>query len=385
MKKAFVLCLILNFTSAFAQTTSKELSFAKQCPKADTKATIAAVGDILPHTGLQEQSYKSKLGFFSLFHKVAPWLQKADVAYANLEGPTAKGVAKGGKLVKDPGPVLDNKVYTGTNFVFNYHPRIIGDLAVSGFDLISLANNHTFDRASIGVDLTVDAFREQQMPYVGILRSDELQTPRHTLTQVNGINIAWISCSEHLNGQKDKHGQVLRCGENSATIHSLIQNLAKDTSVDAIIVTPHWGDEYIHKANKKQRKLAREFLEAGASAIIGSHPHVLQEVEKYVTADNRETLIAYSLGNFIAGQGNMKKLSAILYMGLSKREGQKAWVNGVTYLPVWTDRGPHTVNLLEDSTQAPKKEALKLIRSLIDPTRELSSKGEVTPDFDCVN
>src|SRR5690606_19519399 len=97
-----------------------------------------------------------------------------------------------------------------------------------------------------------------------------------------------------------------------------IRTLAKRPDVHAILFTPHWGAEYQHTPDAKQKALAREVLDAGATAVIGTHPHVVQPIEKYTTQDGRETLIAYSLGNFISNQIGLPRLSsAILMLGLA--------------------------------------------------------------------
>lgn len=106
---------------------------------------------------------------------------------------------------------------------------------------------------------------------------------------------------------------------------------------DAVIVTPHWGEEYQTFPNRAQKELAKELLNAGASAVIGAHPHVLQPVEKYTTRDGRETLISYSLGNFVSYQGTPKnRTSMILLLGFTKT-AQGAVINGVRFVPLYME------------------------------------------------
>jgi poly-gamma-glutamate capsule biosynthesis protein CapA/YwtB (metallophosphatase superfamily) len=77
-----------------------------------------------------------------------------------------------------------------------------------------------------------------------------------------------------------------------------------------VIVTPHWGKEYRRRADRAQRKLAARLAEAGATAVIGSHPHVLQPGRRSWHADGRETLVVYSLGNFASHQPELPRRSS---------------------------------------------------------------------------
>ena len=130
---------------------------------------------------------------------------------------------------------------------------------------------------------------------------------------------------------------MLSCygSKDRSTLVGIIQSIKKE--VDAIIVTPHWGDEYKTFPNRAQKQLAAEVLNAGASAVIGAHPHVLQPVEKFVTSDGRETLISYSLGNFVSYQGSPRnRTSMILLLGLTKT-AKETVVNGVRFVPIFME------------------------------------------------
>lgn len=363
--------------------SAQPMTFTRACEAGD-RLTIAAVGDVLPHESLALQAYQSPIGFQSLWTKVTPYIQQADIAYANLEGPAAAGVAQGGRLKVDPGPTLDRDVYTGTALMFNYHPRIISDLKASGFDVLSIANNHTLDRSTVGVDRTIEALIERGMPYSGAHRTDDPSAPLETVIERNGFRVAFIACTDVYNG-RDAKRLITSCSGDFSRIASLIQRLNQDRSVDAVIVTPHWGVEYKHIATGGQRSLARKFLDAGASAVIGSHPHVLQEVESYVTKDGRETVIAYSLGNFVSWQGKVpgQKTTMLLFVGLTKRPGERAWVNGASYLPLWMDRNPNSINIAQLSKQASSSVVQNIVSKLMDPLRQLRPGTPLRTDLGC--
>src|SRR5690606_16478559 len=102
-----------------------------------------------------------------------------------------------------------------------------------------------------------------------------------------GMRIAWLACTLHTNFGKDHLGQVLHCFKGDK-VKQLVEELAADASIDAVIVTPHWGKEYADQPSEGQMKYAQEWVDAGATAIIGSHPHVLEPWAKLTAKDGRE-------------------------------------------------------------------------------------------------
>ena len=333
MNKTFFLVLLFAL-SALAKID--EITFSGPRTPASSTIKVSFVGDILIHDALYQKVLDSKSQDFSqIWPEIIPLFQKADFSYGNLEGPTALGIDKNLKDRGDVGFTYDKVVYSGTDFVFNYHPRLIDDLKKSGIDIVSTSNNHSFDRGSLGIDKTIDALQQKQMYFVGT-RKANTTTPFYTITPIQNFKIAWIACTEALNGFKDKYSQILRCYEQDEEIVKLIKSLKDDKSIDLIIVNPHWGIEYKETPHQNQKLHAEMFLEAGATAVIGSHPHVLQPVAKYKTRDGRETFIAYSLGNFAAYQRDIeRKASAVIYLDFSKDNAGQSWISGYSYEPTY--------------------------------------------------
>jgi hypothetical protein len=382
----FALAQTASYT--YVRKVASPMVFSRACEPGE-KLIISSVGDVLPQSGLSVQAYASPIGFKSLWLKAIPYFQAADLSYGNLEGPVAPGVALGGVNVPDPGPHLDGRVYSATHFSFNYNPRILNDLKDSGFDIMSNVNNHLFDRGILGVDRTVESYQNAGLAFVGAHHTGDSQSPFYTVIKQKNFNIAFVGCTQNMNAHMGSSQQVLLCIKDEAQIKSILRELSQNPAIDAVILTPHWGTEYHHNADEFHRRLAHEFLDAGATAIVGSHPHVLEELEYYKTIDGRETIVAYSLGNFVSFQGQKigHKLTTILYLGLTKAPaqslGQKAWVNGVSYVPMWMDRGPHAINTLEQSRQAPRSLAEPLLYSLFDSSRRLAVGAPIRTDLDC--
>ena len=315
------------------------LEFDGACTEGE-RLTIAAVGDVLLHGRLQRQAYGADNGFISLWAPVVDLLAAADVSYANLEGPTAAGANSSGYDVTDPGATFDGTVYTSYP-MFNYHPSLIDDLLSSGIDIVSTANNHSLDRRSLGVDRTIDALRAAGLPFTGTRKRDEESPQWHTVTRSNGFALAWLACTFSTNGIPDRDDQVLMCYQDIDEVESLVQDLAGREDIDAVILTPHFGDEYDANPNDSQVELAHRMLDAGALAVIGSHPHVLQPWERYITPDDRETFVIYSLGNFVSGQRHLPRRSTlVLYLGLTRSTDGRVVINGARYVPLhMSDRG----------------------------------------------
>ncbi|MFA6235956.1 MAG: CapA family protein [Bacteriovorax sp.] len=333
MKIKILICSIFFTTHQTVNASALDLTFSSACDSNSTLATISFAGDILIHKALYMAVVNESKHFNQLWNKTDPLIKKADYSVANLEGPAAIGINKNGKDRGDIGFVYDDDVYSGTNYVFNFHPRLLSDLKESGLDLVTSANNHSTDRFSIGIDKTIMAARTINFPTVGTRKSDEQSGEYFKIVSIKNIRVAFVGCTEYIN-LPDNDNQVLFC--ETEKLMGIIKGVSARPDVDALIVLPHWGVEYSPEPKGYQKEVARRYLEAGATAVIGSHPHVLQNWEKYTTKNGRETLILYSLGNFVAGQDTLpRKTGTIAYLGLSRTGTQKAQIFGVAYTPTY--------------------------------------------------
>ncbi|HEV3415487.1 MAG TPA: CapA family protein, partial [Pirellulales bacterium] len=111
--------------------------------------------------------------------------------------------------------------------------------------------------------------------------------------------------------------------------------LSRNPNIHAVFVTPHWGIEYEHKPEPRQVAWAKDMIEAGATAVIGQHPHVMQPIEKVTASDGREVPVAYSLGNFVSGQiGLPRQSSAILLLGMTPGANGKLTTAALGWIPL---------------------------------------------------
>lgn len=374
MRISFFLIVISTALPSFAQNY---LKFSEAC-STEENIEISAVGDILLHSPLAKQAVIHSNRFVSLWSSVLPAFDRADLSYANLEGPVASGTVANGSSARDPGFEFDGKIYSSYP-QFNYHPYLISDLVRSGIDVVSIANNHTLDRRASGVDRTIEALDQSRLAFTGAKSTLAMDRPWHTITQVKGRNIAWLACTFSTNGIADKFNQVLPCYKNSRELLEMVRALSSQPEIDAVIVTPHWGEEYQHQPQERQISLGRLFLEAGATAVIGTHPHVVQPWEKYQTKDGREGFIIYSTGNFVSGQPPLpRRVSLMVQLHLTSAPGQKLKIRGVQFLPLYmqrSTRGYEVIPVLEYNREIPA-EAVSIWKKFYHENQRIRSFDE---------
>lgn len=307
--------LAIQAGAASAQETCRAVTRVTAPPQnaclgGDT-LSIAAAGDVLLHSGLQRRAYAHEDGFRALWSAAEPFFQAADIAYVNLEGPVAKGMTRGFSQRTDPGPVFDNVVYTSYP-LFNYHERLIGDLMASGIDIVSTANNHSLDRGSQGADLTINALEQAGLAFTGTRRAGSPRDFVHVMPTAIG-RLAWIACSYSTNGIPDTANQVLGCFSDRAELLALVTDTARRSDIAGVIVTPHWGWEYRSDPNARQRALAADLAKAGATVIVGTHPHVVQPWDYLDGVDAQKSMVVYSTGNFVSGQSQLPRRTGALF------------------------------------------------------------------------
>ena len=385
--------------SASSGQSGQDIHFRDACA-AGERVTIAAVGDLLFHFNLQQQALARGANFARFFEDVAHVFKRADIVYGNLEGPAARGVASGGRELRDARAKnaashersYDRRFYAGGEdnvLVFNFHPSVVADLKDGGFHVVSTANNHAADRGPLGIERTIDELDAANLAFTGTRRRGESahDRPWSTLTRAKGLNIAWLACTYSTNGMPDPHGQVLACfdrrGEPRTEVLDEIRRLAAFPAIDAIILTPHWGNEYQQQPSAQQRRLGREAIEAGATAVIGAHPHVLQPWEKHTTADGREGLIAYSLGNFVSSQlRTEQRAGLIVLLELARGEDGRTRLAAAGYVPTWMNFGAPQWKVVENTGKA-SADALRQTLRLLPPANRMLSSDLAELPKDC--
>lgn len=201
------------------------------------------------------------------------------------------------------------------NFYFSGDPALAGTLPAGGIEVVTIANNHTWDYGRRGFTETIAALDGAGVKYVGYGNPGyDGSDYDYTLVQdVKGIKVGLASYQTWQDTPQIRK-----------KIRADMSGLRK-RGADVAIPYFHWGIEAVHEPYEVQQDLARVAIDAGADAVIGTHPHVLQSMDVY-----KGKLIAYSLGNFAFG-GNTNptdKRAAIVQTKLHVADGK---VSGVDY------------------------------------------------------
>jgi poly-gamma-glutamate synthesis protein (capsule biosynthesis protein) len=228
---------------------------------------IYAVGDIfLANQPTQIDKGVTRIiktkGTEYLFKNVNNVFKNADVLMGNFETPVCEK-----KNIKSK--------------IFRSEEYTIKCLAETGFDILSVANNHILEQGVDGYINTISIMKKNKILPIG-------EKNKTKIISIKGTKIGLIAFSSidnmNINGPYQK-----------LEINKIIEEIKYlKTNVDIIIISAHWGYEYINYPSPKQIEIAHKFIDSGANIILGHHPHVLQNIEVY-----KNNIIAYSLGNFI--------------------------------------------------------------------------------------
>jgi poly-gamma-glutamate synthesis protein (capsule biosynthesis protein) len=253
--------------------------------------TISFTGDIMMHYAVKgcalnnDPAKKDRYtveGFNHLFKDVAPLLSAADYTVGNMEFPVSP-------------PFVQNE------FIFNCPPEVIPSLKASGYDVVSLANNHIVDQGIKGALDTFGYLEKYGLTYFGVGR-DEEKVREGILVEKNGIKVGILTYAGLMNYAFPKSGSGVYVN-NLNDKDKVFADIARIRPLcDVLIVQPHSGIEYTLSPTPEQITLYREMIDAGVDMVIGHHPHTLQYAEDYKGKKGNQGTIYYSLGNFICNQ-----------------------------------------------------------------------------------
>lgn len=295
----------------------------------ENELTLVFAGDIMGHDSQIESARTGdQYSYDTCFSLISPYLEKADIAIANLEVTLAGPPYKGYPQFSSPDPLATAA-------------------RDAGFDLFITANNHSLDRGKKGLERTVDVLDTSRIIHTGTFKNNEERALAYPLIiEKNGIRLGILNYTYGTNGLKVEAPNIVNYIEKEEILTDLEK--VRSAEPDYIIVTIHWGLEYQRIQNEQQEELAHFILENGADAIIGSHPHVVQPVKMY-SYDDKEKLVVYSLGNFISNQRERYRNGGILFELKLEKTGSGTDIAAYSYLPVWVfkptreDGGVHFV------------------------------------------
>lgn len=338
-------------TAEPTETPSEATASADATPSTP-EITIGWVGDTTPGSKYGQPPQDGR----ALFARVRKQLQAPDLMVGNLEGTFGTG----GKSKSDGSS-------SGTSFSFQAPIKNAAALSWAGFDVMSLANNHAFDYFEKGLAETRKALEAQGIGDTGL-------PGQITVRDANGVKVAFVAFSPY------------RWNASVANIESAQALIRKaKQKADVVVVLMHVGAEGADKTTTPKgsekaygefrgnpREFSHAMVDAGASLVLGSGPHVVRGVERY-----NGKLIAYSLGNF-AGWGNFGRSGNLALSGLlTVRVDKNGEVLGGRWLSLkLAEPGVPTV----DSASTSLKLIKKLSAEDFTDTFKMDKNGEFTAE-----
>ena len=292
LKSMISIVLCCSLTTVFAQVQKTAAPRSKQ-------VSILFVGDMVLDD-LPGKAIERGQDPFAAFEKI---LSSADIRIGNLECV----IATTGKA-------------TEKNFTFRAHPRVI-PLLKKHFDAISLANNHSGDYGPEAFSEMLTLLKEQKMAHFGG-GNNLSEAHRPHIIEKNGLRIALLGYDEFM--PRSFEANINKAGVAWSEDEQVVADIKvarQQYKADIVIPFMHWGWENEMTANQRQRKLARIMIDAGADAVIGGHPHVIQDTETY-----KGKPIIYRIGNFMmdALDNEAQTLGWAVRLHIDQ-DGVKAW------------------------------------------------------------
>lgn len=263
------------------------------------KISLAMVGDVLIHSAVYADALKNDVyDFTDMVSLVKPLLSNYDLAYYNQE-----------------------TILGGTELGLSSYPRFnspysVGDMMLDmGFNLVSLANNHTLDMNEEGIINSTKYWKKQDNVLVAGSYSskEDRDDSRLHIASKNGITYGFLSYTTATNGLITPYGKDYLVNRYS---EELVKNDIESIrdKVDILLVAMHWGSEYTHVPTYEETAIANYLASLDVDIIIGTHPHVIQPIT-YIG----DTLVIYSLGNFLSGQvGEAKNIGLLASVDITK-------------------------------------------------------------------
>lgn len=301
----------------------KEVEKTNQKEDEIIDASFLAVGDNLIHGAIYyyNQTGEGTYNFDNIYENTNYLTQAADLAYINFETICA-------------GTELELSSYP----TFNGPVEVIDAVNNAGFDWLSGASNHTFDRGEAGI-LTQLSYVRNNFPNLtmtGIHDSQE-DANKSVVLDVNGLKVGVLDYTYGLNGFTIPEGKdYLVDLIDKDKMKSDMKKLNKISDVQMVSI--HWGNEYQFTPDENQTDLAQYLSDLGVDVIIGTHPHVIQPMDYVTGKDGNETLVMYSLGNFLSAQDvNYRMLGGMATWNIEyNKTKDKVIFKDVKFLPTIT-------------------------------------------------
>lgn len=266
-----------------------------------SKVTISIVGDILLSRNVKK--VLEEYGKQYPYEKLQDILLEDDISIGNLECTLTKS---------------SNHALKENHFILKADPDNAIYLKQAGFDVVSLANNHTMDYLPKGLQDTVTALDDAKLAYVGVKGNFKSEVKPYIIRK-NGIKIGILAYNTFPPEGlffTDEEPRVVSA--RLGFIDDMKTQVSKaKKKCDFLIIYFHFGSEYHTMVSDEQKEYARSAVDSGADLVVGSHPHLLQGMEWYEGIP-----IYYSLGSFVFDKLNYPETddAIILQLEVNRKE-----------------------------------------------------------------
>lgn len=343
IKKIFsiILTLILSFTiiscNGYDEPTTPTIA-----EKEDTTISVLGAGDVLMHMEQVYSGYDSKTNTYNydnFFAYVKDYISTSDLAICNSE-----------------------TTYLGNGHNFSGYPKfnspkeILDSIKNAGFDMACSSHNHINDMGDKGIESTAKLIKEAGLDLLGV--KNDVKDKNYIVKDIKGIKIGITNYTystidkngyRYINGlplSKEMEPKINLFSDSNIendinNMKSTYDNMLKD-GADFTIFYIHWGNEYQLQPSAQQEKLANMLNSIGVNVIFGSHPHVVQPIRRIKNdTTGNETLVCYSLGNFVSNQrfetmGNLKSEDGLMVkLFITKDSNNKVKLTSYETEPTW--------------------------------------------------
>ncbi len=285
---------------------------------------IVFAGDLMGHMPQHNAALQAdgSYDYAPCFRYVKDYIADADLAIVNLEVP------------------LDGRPYSGYP-QFSAPDALAEAARNAGFDIMTTANNHCMDRGRHGLERTLYALDSLGIPHLGTYRDRGHHDAEHPMiVERNGMRLALLCYTYGTNGIPVADPNVVNFIDTIEMARDL--RAARNSGADFVITLIHWGIEYAVKANAEQEQTALWLLEHGCDAVIGGHPHVVQNFTIDANPSNNRypEIVVYSMGNLVSNQRDVNTDGGIMIeLELNRLRNSPIITQHCRYMPYWVHRG----------------------------------------------
>ena len=330
---------LFNDSSSDTETVSTEITETVPSEilvpeEPSNKVSLLAVGDNVIHERLFTYADKNKgesndgtYDFLPSYQYMNDQISAADIAFINQE------TIIGGDEIGPAG-------YPA----FNTPEQMAADLSTLGFDVVNGASNHSLDKGYSALANSIDIWNQyEDVSFIGLYDSPESNNTIPIIER-NGIRFAFLAYTFSLNGAElDMPNDYCVKLFDEEVITQDVQK-AKEIS-DVVIASAHWGVENDYTLNSLQTGYAQLFADLEVDLVIGHHPHVIQPLEWIEGKNKNQTLVAYSLGNFLSTMETVDtQLQGMLSLDFVKKE-EDVTIENVVWTPLINHFGDGTFNV----------------------------------------